>query len=250
MPGYGRLFSLSGKRLKDGGLVPIYKHMEPIAPSSVDKIGKENEKGYSVRELIEMAQALSEGDFDKKFQQHFQGELGSLASYLESLRQDLKTASAATNASASMIPQAAKEMSEISRQAEVGVNSILELVEGLLADHDKMAGILNSLNTEATSAEVQLRALSKKSRDALMSLLGHLSFQDVVRQRLEKVRIIIEVVEKKIWELLVKFKVKVNERAIKEGDGRVFLVEELKDLPQGAGVDQEIVDQLLKELER
>ncbi len=204
-----------------------------------------------MRELIKMAQALSQGDFDRKFEQHFQGELGHLANYLDSLRQNLKTASsAAADASACMIPQAASEVSEISRQTELRVNSILELVEQLLSDHERMAEILNGLNGETTPAVVQLREVCQKSREALMGLLGHLSFQDVVRQRLEKVQGIIDLLEKKIWELLVKFKVKINERAIKAGDGRGFLVAELRDLPQETGVNQEMVDQLLKELEK
>ncbi len=214
-------------------------------------LGRENSAGYSVRELIEMAQALSEGDFDRKFEQHFQGELGHLANSLDCLRENLKTVSSVvTDASACMIPQAASEMTEISRQTELGVNSILELVERLLLNNDKMAKILNGLNGESAPAAARLQEISRDSREALMRLLGRLSFQDVIRQRLEKAHGIIELVEKKIWELLVKFKIKVNEKAIKGGDGRNFLVAELKDLPQETGFDQMMVDQLLKELEK
>ncbi|MBI4522678.1 MAG: hypothetical protein HY695_02565 [Deltaproteobacteria bacterium] len=207
--------------------------------------------GYSINELIEMAQALSEGDFERTFQQHFEGELGHLAGYMDALRQNLKTASAAAvDASGMMIPQAAHGMTEISRQAEVGVNSILELVEGLLLDQERMAGILSGLNGEAGPAFAELQEISQKSRAALMNLLGQLSFQDVIRQQVERVQVIIDLLEKKIWELLVKFKVKINEKAIKEGAGRDSLLEELKGLPQGMGVDQEMVDELLKQLEK
>ena len=41
---------------------------------------------HSVGELIEMAKALSEGEFAQQFQQDFQGELGELASYLEAVQ--------------------------------------------------------------------------------------------------------------------------------------------------------------------
>ena len=37
---------------------------------------------FTVNEAIEMARALSEGEFAPEFQRHFQGELGELESYL------------------------------------------------------------------------------------------------------------------------------------------------------------------------
>ena len=48
---------------------------------------------HSVSEIIEMARALSEGDFDREFQQLFQGELGEVASYLNAVRQTLQSLS-------------------------------------------------------------------------------------------------------------------------------------------------------------
>jgi nitrate/nitrite-specific signal transduction histidine kinase len=49
-------------------------------------LGKEHNVTCSVGELVEMAKALSEGEFEQQFQQHFQGELGQLAAYLEAVR--------------------------------------------------------------------------------------------------------------------------------------------------------------------
>ena len=62
---------------------------------------------YSVNEVIEMARALSEGEFDQQFQQDFQGELGQLASYLEAVRQTLQSLATSANGSKELIPRAA-----------------------------------------------------------------------------------------------------------------------------------------------
>ena len=52
---------------------------------------------YSVNEVIDMARALSEGEFEQQFQQNFQGELGQLASYLEAVRQTLQSLAVSAN---------------------------------------------------------------------------------------------------------------------------------------------------------
>jgi hypothetical protein len=61
----------------------------------------------SVNQVIGMARALPEGEFEDQFQQHFQGELGQLASYLEAVRQTLLPLSVSANGSRELIPKAA-----------------------------------------------------------------------------------------------------------------------------------------------
>jgi chemotaxis regulatin CheY-phosphate phosphatase CheZ len=206
---------------------------------------------YSITELIEMARALSEGDFEHEFRQHFEGELGRLAAYIEAVRQNLKALAPSVAASADLMPQAAKSVAEISQHAEVGANSILELVEEMLADQEKLSDLLAEAQRAGGTAldPSVVQAVAEKSRHRLMSLMSYLSFQDVVRQHAEKVREMIELVEKRILELLVKFKVKINERMIKEGDGREVLREEVRNLSGDMGLDQALVDTLLGKLE-
>jgi hypothetical protein len=70
--------------------------------------------------------------------------------------------------------------------------------------------------------------------------MSYLSFQDVLRQRLEKVQRIIAKIEEKTLDLSIKFKVKSHEKMIKEGDGA--------ELDQRADLDQNLVDQLMASL--
>jgi methyl-accepting chemotaxis protein len=211
--------------------------------------GKKTNQGCSVSELINMARALSEGEFEKQFQYDFQGELGQLAGYMESLRQNLSALSPGMKGSAHLMPEASQAVAELSKQAEIGVNSIMDLVDQMSADQDRVLVLAENLEQGKRLDATELRNLAKKNQQNLMSLLSYLSFQDVLRQRAEKVQENIDVVEKKILELLVKFKVKVNEQAIRHKDGREVLRDEVKGLSEGIGLDQSMVDDLLDKLQ-
>ena len=208
----------------------------------------ESKETYSVSELIDMARALSEGEFDEQFKQHFQGELGQLATHMESLRQNLKSLSPGVGTSAHLIPEASKGVAEISKQAEISVMSIMDLVDEMSADQEKVLPIIEGLARGESSDFSQLRKIADKSRRSLVTLLSYLSFQDVLRQRAEKIQENMDTIEKKILELLVKFKIKVNEQVIKDGDGREIMREQVKDLSESKGLDQALVDDLLENL--
>lgn len=211
---------------------------------------KETNSSYSVAEVVEMARALSEGNFDWQFSRHFQGELGSLAGYIENLRQRLKGISSAADSSSYLIPQAAMGVAGISQQAEMGINSILELVEEVLADQERVLEIIK----EAAKANTKVldlatfQDIAEKSRRALIALMSQLSFQDVIRQRAEGVQETLEVVEKKIVELLIKFKVGMSGETFKEVDARDRVREEVKNLTDDIGLDQALVDELLENI--
>jgi chemotaxis regulatin CheY-phosphate phosphatase CheZ len=210
--------------------------------------GRKNSQSCSVSELIDMARALSEGEFEKQFECDFQGQLGQLASYMESLRQNLSVLSPGMKGSAHLMPEASQAVAELSKQAEIGVNSIMDLVDQMSADQDRVLVLAENLEQGKPLDATELRNMAKKNQQNLMSLLSYLSFQDVLRQRAEKVQENIDVVEKKILELLVKFKVKVNEQAIRK-DGREVLRDEVKGLSEGIGLDQSMVDDLLDKLQ-
>lgn len=193
---------------------------------------------YSVNQVIEMARALSEGEFDHQFQQDFQGELGQLASYLEAVRQTLQSLSTTANGSKDLIPKAADGVAEINREAESSFNSVWDVIERIQTDQATARQLLSDASSELSGdAVTQLRAIAEKHQQELLALMSYLSFQDVLRQRLEKIQGIIGQVEDKTLELMLKFKVKSKEKSIKEGD--------TADLGKTADLDQNLVDQLM-----
>ena len=75
----------------------------------------------------------------------------------------------------------------------------------------------------------------------MMSLMSFLSFQDVVRQRAEKVQAMIDAVEGKIRDLLAKFNLKIAEP---EEDEEVAAAQEAASDPFQEVVDQTSIDDL------
>jgi methyl-accepting chemotaxis protein len=205
---------------------------------------------YSVSELVDMARALSQGDFEREFHQAFQGELGQLASYLEDVRQTLRSIADAAGSSVCLIPEAATGVAEIYQHAENGVNSILDTVDAMSADQEAANALISAHPDGDFSAEDlrNLQEITAKTRSGLASLIGYLSFQDVLRQRVEKVQRLIEDMEKRTLELVVKFGIKTHEQCIKEGEGERIVCDEVKELSGEIGLDQSLVDQLLADL--
>ena len=170
--------------------------------------------------------------------------MGRLASYLEAVRQTLHSVCANADMSSTLIPEASGSMAEIYQHAENGVNSILEAVDEMSADQEEAATLLAAhLDAGLDSADTKkLKELTAKTRHGLMSLIGYLSFQDVVRQRVEKVQGLIEELKNRTLELVVKFKVKTIEEDNGSSGGST------EDLSASAGLDQTLIDQLMESL--
>jgi methyl-accepting chemotaxis protein len=206
---------------------------------------------YSINDLVEMARALSEGDFERQFEQYFQGELGQLASYLDKVRQNLQSICTMAGTSSYIIPEAAHGVAEIYQQAEDGVNSILDVVDNMSADQEAALKIMTPVSSgnALSDADIQnLQEIAARTRRGLMNVIGYLSFQDVLRQRVETVQGLIEKLEKRTLELLVQFKVKANDQVIKEAEGETVLRDEVKSISGEIGLDQSLVDELLESL--
>lgn len=168
-----------------------------------------NEGPRGVRELVEVTRALAEGDFEQKLQTVFQGELGQLAVYIETLRDNLQVLSPRFASSARLMPEAGHGVAEISQQAELSVNSILRLVDEMCLGQDIVSEMLaKAADGGVASLDIAtLQEITDKTSASLMNVMSFLSFQDVVRQRAEKVQMMIDSVDEKIRELLAKFKV-------------------------------------------
>lgn len=207
--------------------------------------GRAKRIAYEVKELVEVTRALSEGDFARKLKSSFTGELGEIARYLESLRESLNLLSPRFSSSMHLIPKAGQGVAEISQQAEMSVNSILSLVDEMCVDQDAVVTMLSRAATgDVAALDIdKLQDIAAKTRTSLMSIMSFLSFQDVVRQRAEKVQGMIDMVDGKIRELLDRFQVKLAAPAGEDWEkepGEVALTTE-----HGA-VDQSSIDDLFK----
>lgn len=224
------------------------RHKTTSKTETENNPANESEESCSVTDLIDMARGLSEGDFNVRFEHQFQGDLGQLATHLISLRQNLQALDPSISSSTHVMSQSVKDVDEISQRAELGVNAILELVEGMTDDYEEMLDLLEKGNKNGGMDVARAKEIVLKGKKNLSSVMSFLSFQDVVRQRSERIRDMLQEFEQKIMALLVKFRIKVKTQEIKEGDGREILREDMKDLSEGMGFDQSMVDDLLDSL--
>ena len=196
-----------------------------------------------VKELVEMTRALAEGNFDRKLKGSFEGELGEIAAYIETLRESLNVLSPRFSSSAHLIPKAGQGVAEISQQAEISVNSILSLVDEMCVDQDAVCEMLGKVaNGDSSALDLgKLQEIADKTNTSLMSVMSFLSFQDVVRQRAEKVQSMIDMVGEKIQELLDRFQVKL---AATEGEEFEKAPGEVALMTEQDAVDQSSIDDL------
>lgn len=203
-----------------------------------------NRADPQAQELVEITRALAEGDFEQKLESVFHGELGQLAVHVETLRENLRALSPRFALSAHLIPEAGRGVAEMSQQAEISVNSILGLIDEMCIDQNLVTEMLGKVNGgETTALDIaKLQKIADKTSASLMSLMSFLSFQDVVRQRAEKVQVMIDLIDEKIRELLAKFKVRVDE----------YIDDDLMEKPRKTDaspqeeVDQTAIDDLFK----
>jgi hypothetical protein len=101
--------------------------------------------------------------------------------------------------------------------------------------------LLGSTTGNLTAENVRgLSEVADRERQCLVRLMSHLSVYEVLRQRLEKVQLLIDQLEEKTTELMGKFNIKSNEQSIREGDRG--------DPLRTSDLNQSLVDQLLERL--
>jgi chemotaxis regulatin CheY-phosphate phosphatase CheZ len=203
----------------------------------------------SVGQLVDMAKALSEGELEREFNHYCQGELGELASYLEAIRQTLLSLSGNALGSTDLTAKAADGVAAINREAESSFNSVWDVIERIQSDQAVVRSLLGETDGGLAVEQVnQLKQIAEKHQAELLALMSYLSFQDVLRQRLEKIQAIIGQVENKTLELMAQFKIKTSGMASKNGNAMDIPAGNAADLPSADSLDQALVDQLMAKL--
>ena len=135
-----------------------------------------NGETRDVKELAEVTRALAEGNFERRLEGSFEGELGEVAAYIETLRESLKELSPRFSSSAHLIPKAGQGVAEISQQAEMSVNSILSLIDEMCADQDTVSEMLGKVvGGDASTLDIgQLQEIADKTSSSLMSVMSFL----------------------------------------------------------------------------
>lgn len=204
-------------------------------------------------EIIDVTRAMSEGDFYKSVNTRLQGELGELARYIDKTRKNLQRLDPAISETTEKIPQASSQLSDITKVTEEATHRVISITERVMDDHETVADKIKELRDAVTAAVIDGPAILRIARDIeeindrnkndLIEILTSLSFQDLTGQKIKKIVSLVEDVETRILELLISFGIKREDGAKKEE-----MMGQLKDAAKGLGVNQGLVDDILKNL--
>lgn len=209
------------------------------------------------------------------------GQVKELASLIIDFKRDLssKIHPELTDIALKYIPQAADQLETIIEATEMAANKIMDNLEGMQGDVEKMEKIVTSFREgtilvpagKQEGIEVSLDSQTKKTISPLidylesrmknsMSLISdsfiQMSFQDLTGQRIKRIINLVSQMEGKIKKMVISFGIKLTER---EKNPRISTDElqraveekviELAD-PQreGQGLDQAGIDDLLANL--
>lgn len=206
--------------------------------------------------LIRTARSLTEeSEFVTKVNGRVYGELGGLAKYLAKMMKTIEAIEQPMHASASELPKAADQLSDLTRLTEEATHRILGYTEEVMANHETMAAELASAkaacgNAFPTGGALErclatLESRIRANRKLLTDLLTSLEFQDLAGQRLKKVAAGIQEVQSRILRLLIVFGFKDGGGASDAGRQEALLAK--LDASTKTALNQQVVDDILKE---
>lgn len=204
-------------------------------------------------EIVDATRAMSEGDFYKSVNTKLQGELGDLARYIDKTRKNLQKLDPAVSETTEKMPQASTQLSDITKATEAATHKIMSFTEKVMDYEEIVSGKIKELREAATARTVdstailriarEIEDINDRSKNDLIEILTALSFQDLTGQKIKKIVTLVGEVEAKILELLISFGIKKEDGARKEE-----MMGQLKDASKGLGVNQGLVDDILKNL--
>jgi chemotaxis protein CheZ len=182
-------------------------------------------------------------------------KIGELARYLDETMRRLKTLENPLANSTNQLPNASETLTELTRMAEEGTHTIMELTEGLLNNHRQFHTGLTAIQTALSNDSSDhtdilgkiggMADLAASNQKSLMDIITALSFQDLTGQRIAKVVGVLDEVQSRLVELVVVFGLQGAPQEADKGRAAVLLKE--LGATKTTSIKQDVVDDLLKE---
>lgn len=209
-----------------------------------------------LKEIIDVSKAMASGDFKKEFKGELGGMLGSLAQQIDKTRRNLLEVLASFEAAGSEeLPGAFSELSDLYQTIDDTSEKLLNLAEEVVGHSDRMSNMVEILRKELetvphmppTINEIfqKMQGTAKATKDDFLEILASLSFQDFAGQRIRKILMTIEWVEKKILEFIFLFEVKSDGKESMTKKNREMM-KKMKDLSKPLDLKQDMVDEIFE----
>lgn len=180
-------------------------------------------------------------------------ELSRLLSYVEMTRSGLDNIEDNVMAGSQAVPQASVQIKAVTGDLETAANTIMTILEEVLAEHDKNHALLVSLcswasglnerdRAEGEAIISEMTAINLKTKLQMMDIFSNMSFHDLSGQKLKKVALSLAVVQSKLHDIATSFG--INDIETKDTTTPPVRFNGIVNDP----MDQDVVDRLLKEL--
>jgi chemotaxis protein CheZ len=171
----------------------------------------------SLKELEEMARAMSEGDFHRQVSSKVQGELENLSAYIVKTMSNLQLLDPSVRISAERdIPAASQQLSDVVKATEEATNTIISLTETLLDHQAALGEAIEKLKRQKYRSrdyqEIvrQIEHLHWEDEKTLIEIITNLSFQDLTGQRINKIVTMVTTVQDKLYDLIQAFGIRAQ----------------------------------------
>jgi len=201
-----------------------------------------------IGELIEIAKKINSGEYDvTNISINPESELFEIAKYFSDAVKTLSEVSNTVEDSFDDLPLFEKVLTEVINDAKKASEEILNLSDKINFILDEVKENIRILKDYVHSGDFEHalgvidRILDKtiEGQDASFDMIASLEFQDISKQKIDKLIRIIKVLERKVGELVIKLGLKDNKIDIGTLN-RAGNIDEILN-------DQDIVDALLKE---
>ncbi|KAA0257109.1 chemotaxis protein [Deferribacter autotrophicus] len=201
-----------------------------------------------LNELIDIAKKINSGDYDLiEINIKPESELFQIAQYFNEALKKLKIVDDAFSDAYEDLPLFEKILREIINDMKNATESILSEIDKINFNIDSIKESLKGLkeaikNGDFDRAKIYLNGIKDsvmEGEDICFDMIAALEFQDITKQKIDKLMMILNEIENRIADLIIKLGLKSN----KLDPEKLSEVKEKKEVLE----DQELVDKLLEE---
>lgn len=219
------------------------------------------EAARDLRELVEAAKRMADGQFQEIVAVQTKGEIGRLAHYINSTMRNLQQLDPEVGSSSRSLPKMSGQLSEVVKTTEQAsmrvLNEIDLMVEEQMAaekDLQRLAALLESDTQSSPQRDATLQMLAEirqrhsRTQGRALEIMSAMEFQDITAQRIQKSIALIGEVENRLLRLLVMFNLPPSGKDVNEVEGKWKTLGEFAAASASGEMDQGMVDRLLAEL--
>lgn len=215
------------------------------------------EEARDLRELVEAARRMADGEFQRLVKIEARGQLGHLARYINQTMGNLQQLDPTVRTSSHEFPRMSEHLSDVVRTTEQASMQVMDEVEAIVGEQAAMEGLIRQLATllkaddrheTAVQTLARLQELNSGAQERALKIMGAMEFQDITAQRIEKSLALIAEIQDRLLRLLVLFNVPPDQEGGGNAETKWKMLSEFAAASDSNTMDQGMVDRLLAEL--